>query len=114
MSLDMYHMLCKRLEVLPNFLDILSGFGVKTSEVHEEPPISCQRFYCLQDDVTAPQECGEHQNPFKDDLLNVVKRSPTISTTWSNMEDLISKTHGLSGRPPSTRNSLSMMEDQHG
>ncbi len=61
MSLDMYRMLCKQLEVFPNFLDVLSGFGVKTSEVHEESPISCQRFHYLQDNMTTPQECGEYQ-----------------------------------------------------
>ena len=60
MSLDMYHLLCKRLEILPDFLDVLSGFGVKTSEVHEESPISCQRFLCLQDNATTPRGCGEY------------------------------------------------------
>ena len=66
----MYHMLCKRVEVLPNFLDVLSGFGVKTSEVHEESPVSFQRFHCLQDDVTTIQTCGECRTTFKDALLN--------------------------------------------
>ena len=77
----MYHMLCKGLEVLPDFLDVLSGFGVKTSEVHEESPISCQRFHFLQDDMTTFQRCGECQTTFKDDMLSLVKKSPTISTT---------------------------------
>ena len=77
----MYHTLCERLEVLPNLLDVLSGFGVKTSEIDEESPISCQRFHCLQDDVTTLQRCGECQTTFNDDLLSLVKKSPTISTT---------------------------------
>lgn len=64
-SLDMYHMLCERLEVLPQFLDVLSGFGVKTSEVDEESPVSFQRFHCLQDDATKLQRCGECRTKFK-------------------------------------------------
>ena len=62
MSLDMYRVLCQRLEPFPHFLDVLSGFGVKTSEVEEESPVSHQRFHYLQDSTMIPHRCGQYES----------------------------------------------------
>ena len=74
MSLDMYLMLCQRLGVFSNFLDVLSGFGAKTTEVQEEPPVFGQKFRYTSDDTPTPQGCGKYQTILRDDLLNFVKR----------------------------------------
>lgn len=57
-SISMFCMLCHHFKVFPVFINVLSGFGFKISDVNELSP-ACFRHFDHLEEIDKPSSCGE-------------------------------------------------------
>ena len=57
-SVGMFRLFCEHLVIFPHFIDVLSGFGRKISELDEQSPACYRQFNHVGTDIIATS-CGE-------------------------------------------------------
>ena len=57
-SVGMFRLFCEHFDIFPYFIDVISGFGLKTSELDEQSPACYRQFNHAGTDIIATT-CGE-------------------------------------------------------
>ena len=99
-------MLVQRFDIFPAFVDVVSGFGRKTSEIDEQSPRCFLNLKYSNEYARTIDNCGKAYMVPAVTESNQAKRLLITCIMWRNTEDKGSKIHGQFDRRQYTSNGL--------